>query len=142
MQDMARSLDAGVGGIQIDESNCDLVLHYVPVVGSYNQLILSARSFNQNNVTSVKVFYEDAFLLSSQMIIINDYAAYRVAFTSTGELNDALGLGTLRSLCGDECYSVVLSGIHWTVRDYMDQFLCQFDAFAAKYVQFIPDASC
>jgi hypothetical protein len=44
-------------------------------------------------------------------------------------LNDALGLATLRSVCGDECYSVVLSGIHWAIRDYMDQFLCQFETW-------------
>lgn len=142
MQDMSQSLGAGVAGVQIDTTNCDIVLQYIPVVGSYNQLIIASRDLNQNNATSVKVFYEDAFIVSSDVIIINDYVSYKIAFSSVGELNDALGLGTLRTLCGDECYSVVLSGIHWAIRDYMNQFLCQFDDYAAKYIQLVPDVSC
>jgi hypothetical protein len=90
----------------------------------------------------VKLFYENLFLLSSNFIIINDAVSYKVAFKSAGELNDALDLDTLKSVCGDDCYIVVLSGIHWTIRVYMDQLLCQFESWASKYVSLIPYASC
>lgn len=134
MQEMGGAFGVGFRSIQFDPSNCDVAIKYVPIVGSYNELVMGARQFNPNNATSVEVFYEDAFLLSSNMIIINDSVAYDAAFTSTGELNDALGLGSLRSLCGDVCYSAVLSGIHWTIRTYMDAFLCTFESYFTKYL--------
>jgi hypothetical protein len=37
----------------------------------------------------MRVFYEDAFLLSSDFIIINDKVAYNIAFKLIGEMNDA-----------------------------------------------------
>ena len=61
----------------------------------------------------MRVFYEDAFLLSSDFIIINDKVAYNIAFKLTGEMNDALNLVKLSDVCGDDCCRVVLSGIHW-----------------------------
>lgn len=142
LQDMDRTIGTGFGTFQFDTSNCDIVIQYLPLLGTYDSLILASKSLNPNNATSVKVFYENAFLLSSDFIIINDQVAYNIAFKSTGELNDALGLATLRSVCGDDCYSVVLSGIHWTIRVYMDQFLCQFEGWASKYVRLIPYTSC
>jgi len=138
---MASSLGFGFRPIQIDTSNCDVVIQYVPVIGTYNKLVLDSQNFDSNNATSVRTFYEDAFMLSSDLIIFNDAIAYHVAFATTGELNDALGLATLRSVCGDECYSVVLSGIHWSIRLYMNQFLCKFDNYAAHYIP-IPVESC
>ena len=136
MQDMDRTIGTGFGAIQFDVSHCDIVIQYLPILGTYDLLILASRSLDPKNTTSVKVFYEDIFLLSSDFVIINDDVAYKVAFRSTGEMNDALHLARLRSLCGDECYRVVLSGIHWTLRVYMDQYLCDFENWASQYVQF------
>src|SRR5207245_2630582 len=99
---------------------CDVVVQYIPVLGTYNSLVVASRVLDPNNATSVKRFYQDAFLLSSDFIIINDALAYKVAFKSTGDLNNNLGLATLRSVCGNDCYRVVLSGIHWTIRLYMN----------------------
>lgn len=142
LQDMDRTVGTGFGTIQFDASNCDVVIQYLPLLGTYDSLILASRSLDPNNATSVKVFYEDAFLLSSNFVIINDAVAYKIAFKSTGDMNSVLGLAKLRSVCGDDCYSVVLSGIHWTVRVYMDQFLCQFESWATQYVKLIPYGSC
>src|SRR5438105_549972 len=126
IQDMDGTLGTGFGAVaQVDTSNCDLVLKFVPILGSYNSLIRDSRTVDPNNATSVKVFYEDAFILTSDFIIINDSVSYRIAFRTTGEMNDALKLAKLRGLCGDECYRVVLSGTHWVIRVYMNQFLCQ-----------------
>ena len=135
IQDMDGTLGTGFGAVaQIDTSNCDLVLKFVPILGSYNSLIRDSRSVDPNNATSVKIFYEDAFILTSDFIVVNDSVSYRVAFRSTGEMNDALKLGRLKDLCGDECYRVTLSGIHWAIRVYMNQFLCQFESWASQYV--------
>jgi hypothetical protein len=136
MQDMDRTIGTGFGTVQFDASHCDVVIQYLPILGTYDSLILASRSLDPHNTTSVKVFYEDAFLLSSDFIIINDKVAYNVAFKSTGEMNDVLRLEKLRSVCGDDCYRIVLSGIHWTLRVYMDQYMCQFENWASQYVQF------
>src|SRR2546425_10656176 len=138
LQDMDRTIGTVFGLLQFDASNCDVVIQYLPLLGTYDSLILASRSVDRNNVTSVKMFYEDAFLLSSDFVIINDKVAYNVAFKSTGEMNDALGLAKLQSKCGDECYRVVLSGIHWTIRIYMRQFLCEFEVCASQYFNAIP----
>lgn len=142
LQDMDRTVGTGFGAVQFDASNCDLVVQYLPLLGSYDSLISASRSLDPNNATSVKVFYESAFLLSSDFVIINDKVAYNVAFKSTGEMNNALGLARLRSVCGDDCYSAVLSGMHWTIRVYMNQFTCQFESWASEYIQLIPYTSC
>jgi len=143
MQDMDGTLGTGFGAVaQVDTSNCDLVLKFVPILGSYNSLVRDSKTVDPNNATSVKIFYEDAFILTSDFIIINDSVSYRVAFRSTGEMNDALKLGKLKGLCGDECYGVTLSGIHWAIRVYMNQFLCQFESWASQYVPEIPYHPC
>ena len=88
IQDMDGTMGTGFGGVaQVDTSNCDLVLKFVPILGSYNSLIRDSKTVDPNNATSVKIFYEDAFILTSDFIIINDSVSYRVAFRSTGEMN-------------------------------------------------------
>jgi len=142
LQDMDRTIGTGFGLLQFDASNCDVVIQYLPLLGTYDSLVLASKSVDPNNASSVKMFYEDAFLLSSDFVIINDKVAYNIAFKSTGEMNDALKLAKLSDVCGDDCYRAVLSGIHWTMRVYMDQFLSQFESWASQYVQLIPYASC
>ena len=142
LQDMDGTLGTGFGRVvQFDPSNCDIVVQFLPILGSYNLLVRDSKTLDRNNSTSVRQFYIDAFLLSSDFVIINDYAAYKIAFKSTGEMNDALKLGKLRSLCGDECYRAVLSGIHWAIRVYMNEYLCDFENWAGQYVQ-LADRSC
>jgi len=142
VQDMDGTLGTGFGHVaQFDASNCDIVIQYLPIIGSYNSLIRDSRTLNPKNSTSVKIFYEDAFLLSSDFIILNDKLAYKVAFKSTGEFNDAIKLAKLESVCGDECYRVVLSGIHWTIRVKFDQYLCEFEEWAGQSVQ-LPSRYC
>ena len=142
IQDMDGTLGTGFGRIvQFDASNCDVVIQFLPILGSYNTLVRDSRSLDAKNSTSVKVFYEDAFLLSSDFVILNDKLVYKVAFRSTGEINDALKLAKLRSVCGDECYRVVLSGIHWTIRVKLDQYLCEFEDWAGQSVQ-LPSRYC
>jgi len=142
LQEMDKSWGTAFGPVQIDTANCDIMVQYLPLLGSYDSLVTAAWRVDPNNATSVRDFYVKAFLLSSDLVILNDRIAYNYAFKSTGELNNALGLARLRSLCGDDCYSTALSGIHWIIRGYMTQFLCQFDGYLAKYSPVPVDAGC
>ena len=133
VQDMDGTLGTGFGHVaQLDTANCDIVLQYVPILGTYNSLIRDSRTLDPNNSTSVIKLYEDLFLLSSDFALLNDKVIFKVAFKATGEINDALKLGKLKSLCGDDCYRVVLSAIHWTIRVNLDQYLCEFEDWAGK----------
>ena len=141
-QDMDHSLGTNLGPFRIDPSQCDIVLQYTPILGTYDSLITASRNVNPSNSTSITIFYEDLFMLSSDFVIMNDSIAYKIAFKSTGELNDALGLATLRFICGDACYSVVLSGIHWAIRDYMNQLLCQLESYLMSISIRFTDRAC
>jgi hypothetical protein len=132
LQGMNHVIGTKFGPFRLDPSQCDVVVQYVPILGSYDALIAASNKVDPGNSTSVKVFYEDLFFLSSDFVIMNDKLAYNVAFKSTGEMNNALGLSRLRSVCGDDCYSLVLSGIHWVIRDFMNQFACQFESWLAS----------
>lgn len=132
---MDGTLGTGFGRIaQLDPSNCDVVIWYLPILGSYNKLIQDSKKLDPKNSTSVQTFYIDAFILSSDFVLLNDKLAYKAAFEATGEINDALRLGKLRSVCGDECYRLALSGIHWSVREKMSQYLCEFENWAGHSI--------
>jgi hypothetical protein len=133
VQDMDGTLGTGFGHVaQLDTANCDIVLQYVPILGTYNSLIRDSRTLDPNNSTSVINLYQDLFLLSSDFALLNDKVIFKVAFKATGEINDTLKLAKLRSLCGDDCYRAVLSGIHWTIRVNLNQYLCEFEDWAGK----------
>lgn len=136
---MIASLDGVIGTnlkqVTVDPSVCSTVTSFLPMVTTYNQVVLSARSLNPNDQSSVKRFYVNIFLLAGELTILNDSIAYKAAFRATGELNDALALGKIRSICGDECYSAVLSQLHWFIRDYANQFLSDFESWASSYLK-------
>lgn len=126
----------------LDQADANLVcstgIQIAPVVGSYDELILSARAVTPDNATSISSFYENLFLLAADFFILNsaaDAVAYKVAFKSTGELNDGLKLGKIVSLCGDSCYSALLSQIHWIIRDNFNGMLGDFENWAARATQ-------
>jgi hypothetical protein len=63
-----------------------------------------------------------------------DGVLYKAAFQTTGELNDGLKLGELRSLCGDTCYSDVLSSLYWFIKGTASSLIDDFLGWAASYL--------
>lgn len=123
--------------ITIDSSECSLLLAFVPMVGSYNDGITAAKQYDPNNSTSVTNFYEKAFILAAEVTIVGfalDGTLYKASFHATGELNDALKLGKLRSLCGDACYRDVLSAIYWFINGTASSALDDFLSWAVPYL--------
>ena len=121
---------------------CSIALQFAPAVSTYDQVITSARYVNSDNATSVTNFYENIFQLAAEYFIIKsaiDAVGYKVAFAGTAELNDGLKLGKIVSLCGDSCYSDLLSRIHWFLRDNFDYMVGDFLSWATKIMQ---DKSC
>lgn len=117
---------------------CSFGIQVAPMLGTYNGVIQSARSLDPNNATSITSFYEKLFLLAADVFIVNsaiDELSYKTAFKSTGELNDSLKLGKLSELCGDACYSEVLSQIHWFIRDNFGNMLNDFLGWAGNRIE-------
>ena len=104
--------------ITINASECQVLITFVPIVGSYNDLIVAAHQYNASNPASVRNFYEKSFILAAEVMIVGfalDGTLYKASFQATGELNDGLKLGKLQSICGDVCYADVLSAIYWFI---------------------------
>jgi hypothetical protein len=117
-QDLNGALGTNFQPITVDSNECSVLLTFAPMVGSYNDLINAAIQYNNNpnDTASATKFYEKAFILAAEVMLVGfalDGTLYKASFQATGELNDALKLGKLRSICGDTCYSDVLSSIYW-----------------------------
>lgn len=123
--------------ITVDSGECALLVSFIPIVGSYNDLIVAAQRYDSNNQTSVKDFYVKAFLLAAEVTVVGimlDGLLYKTAFRATGELNDGLKLGMLRGLCGDACYSDVLSSLYWFIKGTASELLVDFMSWAAAFI--------
>jgi len=95
------------------------VQELVPLVDPYNQLIKSAKDFDESNPETAKQLIMNLYVLAFGVIVVQGKIAYSIAFKTTGILNNILKLGKLRSLFGNTVYSEFLSKIHWYFRDYI-----------------------
>ena len=89
----------------------------IPLVEPYNQLIKSARDYDETNTTSAKQLIIDAYILAFGVIVVEGKISYSIAFKMTGILNNILKLGVLRSIVGNVIYSEFLGKIHWFLRE-------------------------
>lgn len=126
--------------VSVSSPDCTVLVTFIPVVSSYNNLITAAQQYNAANSTSVNNFYVQSFVFAADITIV-DGAVYKAAFRSTGELNDALKLGKLRESCGDTCYSTALSSIYWFLKDTGSQELDDFMIWAGSYVNLSPQSN-
>jgi hypothetical protein len=117
-QDLNNAFGTDFAPLAVNSGECKVLLAFVPVVGSYNDLIVAAQQYNASNPASVRNFYEKAFILAAEVMIVGfalDGTLYKASFQATGEINDGLKLGKLQSICGDVCYADVLSAIYWFI---------------------------
>ena len=113
-----QALGTDFAPITVNAGECQALVAFVPLVGSYNNLIVAAHQYNASNPASVRNFYEQSFILAAEVMIVGfalDGTLYHASFQATGELNDGLKLGKLQSICGDVCYADVLSAIYWFI---------------------------
>ena len=95
------------------------VQELIPLVAPYNDLILSARNYRDNDSDTAKQLFINAYSLAFGVIMVEGKIAYSIAFKTTGFLNNVLKIGKMRTLFGDVVYSKLLSKIHWYFRDYI-----------------------
>ena len=136
-----RDLDSALGTnfqpFIVSPTECSVLVTFLPLIGTYNGLIMAAQQYNPNNPASVKNFYEQAFLLAAEVTLVGfalDGPLYEASFSATGELNDGLKLGKLRSICGNACYSDVLSSLFWFIKGTMSSAIVGFMSWATPYL--------
>jgi len=123
--------------IVVSSGECSVLVSFVPLIGTYNGLIVAAQNYNPNNPKSVQNFWEQAFLVAAEVTLIGfalDGVLYETSFNAVAELNDGLKLAKLRSLCGTGCYSDVLSSLYWFINDTMAGAMGNFLQWAARYL--------
>ena len=117
-QDLNNVFGTDFAPLVVNSGECKVLVTFVPLVGSYDDLIVAAQQYNASNPASVTNFYEKAFILAAEVTLVGfalDGTLYKASFQATGELNDGLKLGKLQSICGDACYADVLSAIYWFI---------------------------
>jgi hypothetical protein len=100
-----------------DYENFKRLAKYSPLIGSYDNLYDSAITLPSNNDSDYNIFYKNLIIFSLDLGAIQYQLSYHVAYSSTRELASSLGLDEIRPYIGNEAYSAVLSGIHWTIRE-------------------------
>lgn len=117
-QELDNAFGTDFAPLTVNSGECTVLVTFVPIVGSYDDLIVAAQQYNGSNPDSVRNFYEKAFILAAEVMLVGfalDGTLYKASFQVTGELNDGLKLGKLQSICGDACYADVLSAIYWFI---------------------------
>lgn len=107
---------------------------FVPLLDSYNSTITSARLVNENNNATIVQFYENLFLMAANFAVVNaavDFALYKISFATVGDINDGLGLATLRSICGNSCYSWVLHEIYQFIDNNLQNLVGNSETWAS-----------
>lgn len=97
-----------------------IVLQYAPLVEPYNQLYESSLNLPSENKTDYNFFYTDLGKFSLEVCIIESKMSYKIAYKTTGELANYFKLNQLSPYLGDEGYKVLLSEIHWSIREEID----------------------
>lgn len=116
--DLNNAFGTDFAPLTVNSGECKVLVTFVPIVGSYDDVIIAAQQYNDSNPASVRDFYEKAFILAAEVMLVGfalDGTLYKASFQATGELNDGLKLGKLQSICGDVCYADVLSAIYWFI---------------------------
>jgi len=93
----------------------NVVEKWTPLIGNYNELVSSARNFDENNQSSVQKFYTTAATFAFETTIIYTAAFYGPSYNSVRAVYRGSGLQSLAFECSS-CVSVVLSHAHWFVR--------------------------
>lgn len=90
---------------------------YAPLYASYNQMAEDAcRVERTQNDQAIEDFQTSALYFGVEMALIQSGVFYKPAFGTTRAISNNLALSRIRFLCGDRCYALALSEIHWGLR--------------------------
>jgi hypothetical protein len=96
---------------------------YLPLIGSYATVAETACQASQNQTAdSIRAFHVSMVMFAVDATLISSGGFYRPAFAGTRAITNSantVGLYRLRYLCGDRCWALAMSEIHWGLRGTM-----------------------
>ena len=95
----------------------------IPLIGPYNDLIRAAEEFDEDDPDTVNEVYVAALTFAGDTVLWKGKLAFRFAWKATGVLTDLFQLKRLNTLCGWTCVKVVMSKLHWYLRNYATDLL-------------------
>lgn len=90
------------------------IVKYTPLIDNYNGVVLSAKSFNRDDKSSVDKFYTESGQFALETTLIVGSVFWSTTYMGVGTVYRASGLNVLAFKCG-ACISAVLSDAYWTV---------------------------
>lgn len=96
---------------------------YVPLLGSYNDLAQkSCLASKKRTNESIEEFHIAALMFGVDAALVAGTVYYQPAFAGTRFVANSaskLGLYRLRYLCGNRCWALAMSEVHWAMRGTM-----------------------
>jgi hypothetical protein len=89
---------------------------FAPVIGSYGNLVNKSCAVERDDNESIKEFYQASAYFGAEIVLIEVGVTYKVSSKAVRYMNSKAGMARIRGICGDECYSFVLSEAHWLFR--------------------------
>lgn len=94
------------------------ITRWFPLVNNYNNLIYTARAYDEDNPESVNEYYLALGQFGLELGLIYSHAWYKMSYTVVGKVYRISGLNRLAFKC-PTLVSSVLSKAHWGLRNYL-----------------------
>jgi hypothetical protein len=95
-----------------------VITEYSPLIDNYNNVVDSARKYDENNRNSVDEFSKTTALFGLEFAIISTAVLAGPVYKGVGIVYRATGLNRIAFAC-PSCISFILGQAHWFVRGYM-----------------------
>lgn len=121
------NLNLKIQNLEVSKENFNLLAKYrkissfVPVIDSYTQLYNSSKKLPSEYNEDYYNFYMNLFIFGADIAFTQQQMAYKGAFKATGILADTIGLKYSTKIIGYQGYGLVLSSIHWKIRNEVNE---------------------
>ncbi|WP_157525722.1 hypothetical protein [Halorientalis sp. IM1011] len=93
------------------------VAKYAPLAASYNKMVEDGCAVKENPTNAtMEDFYTSSLYFGVEFTMVQMGVFYQPAFTGTRIVSNTVGLYRIRQLCGNRCYALAMSEIHWGLR--------------------------
>jgi hypothetical protein len=119
--DTEGNMDIGFKGNREEyERVSKIVTKWSPIIGNYNNLIYSARDYDENEPETIKEYYKNLGLFCFELAIIYTHVWWKPSYLIIGKLYRGSGLNRLAFKC-PSLISYILSSAYWGLCNYLNE---------------------